>query len=169
VLTNVVNMWNDFLHAAGISAKSDPFINEDRNRIISRDEAENMNFVTTQGIAFELRAKLQKYNYEKGCPEPVDLSGNKISFTVYDPEKMKAEVEMQLTSPEGKNYVGSVELDAEENAEYFSLKDKAERDEYAKKVMARRGEMTLHSDLGDLPGPANLIVKFSQLSGQPQD
>jgi hypothetical protein len=169
VLTTVINMWIAFLQAAGISGKTGPFPHEDRNRIVGRDEARRMDLAMTQGIAARLAFKFQRYNYEKGCPEPVDLSGHKMSFTVYDPAKMKTEVEMRLTSPEGKNYVGSVELDAEENAEYFLLKNKAEQDEYAKKVMARRGKVTLRSDRGDLPGPDSLMVEFSQPSGQPKN
>jgi hypothetical protein len=162
VLTIVVNMWIEFLQAAGISGKAVPFPHEDRNRIVGRDEARRIDLAMTQGIAARLAFKFQRYNYAKGCPEPLDLSGHKILFTVYDPEKMKTEVEMQLTSPEGKNYVGSVGLDAEECAEYFLLKNKAEQDEYAKKVMARRGEVTLRSDQGDIPGPDSLIVKFAR-------
>jgi hypothetical protein len=46
-------------------------------------------------------------------------------------------------------------LDAEENAEFYLLKDKAEQDEFAKKVMARRSEVILCSDQTDLPGPDN--------------
>jgi hypothetical protein len=38
---------------------------------------------------------LQKYNYEKGFPEPVDLTGREISFTAYDPRSMKTEVAME--------------------------------------------------------------------------
>jgi hypothetical protein len=60
VLTNVVNMWIDFLHAAGISDKSDPFTHEDRNRIISRGEARGMDLAMTQGIAAQLAFKLQR-------------------------------------------------------------------------------------------------------------
>ncbi len=37
VLTNVVNMWIDFLQAAGISGKATKFPHEDRNRIIGRE------------------------------------------------------------------------------------------------------------------------------------
>lgn len=52
VLTNVVNMWIDFLQATGISEKATKYPLEDRNRIISRAEADRrMDLVVTQGIA----------------------------------------------------------------------------------------------------------------------
>jgi len=108
---------------------------------------------------------LQKYNYEKGFPEPVDLTGREISFTAYDPRSMKTEVAMELTSPEGKKYVGSVELDSEEKEKFFLLKDKAQQDGFMQKIMKRRGELVLRSNQTDLPGPAFLIAKFNQLPG----
>jgi len=39
-----------------------------------------MDLVMTQGLAAQLGFKLQKNNYAKGCPEPVDLTGKQISF-----------------------------------------------------------------------------------------
>lgn len=165
VLTNVVNMWIDFLQAAGISGKATKFALEDRNRIISRAEANRrMDLVLTQGIAAAGGFKIQKYNYEKGLPEPVDLTGSKLSFTIYDPAKMKTEVAMQAVSPEGKQYVGSVELDAEESGELFLLRDEVQRDAFIQKIMERRGELVLRSQQTDLPGPDMLIAKFKQPS-----
>jgi hypothetical protein len=168
VLTNVVNMWIDFLQVVGISGKTMKFPLEDRNRIISRAEADRrMDLVITQGIAAYGGFKIEKFNYEKGLPEPVDLTGGKFSFTIYDPAKMKTEVAMQAISPEGKQYVGSVELDAEENREFFLLRDEFQpdaRDAFIQKIMERRGELILRSDQADLPGPDMLIAKFKQPS-----
>jgi hypothetical protein len=62
-----------------------------------------MDLAITQGIAAELAFKYQKYNYEKGLPEPIDLTGGKFSLTIYDPAKMKVEVGMQAVSPAGNN------------------------------------------------------------------
>jgi hypothetical protein len=107
---------------------------------------------------------MQKYNYEKGCSEPWDLSGHNISFNVYDPAKMKAELTVQVTSPEGKKYVADIELDAEEKAEFYLLQRHTEEDEFKGKVMKRRGEVTLHSDQTDLPGPNSLILKYQEPS-----
>jgi hypothetical protein len=173
VLTNVVNMWIDFLQAEGISGKATKFPLEDRNRIISRAEANRrMDLVITQGIAAEGRVKIQKYNYEKSLPEPVDLTGSKFSFAIYDPAKMKMEVAMQAVSPEGKQYVGSVELEAEENRELFLLRDEVQRDArdaFIQKIMQRRGELVLRSEQTDLPGPDTLIAKFKQPSDQHEE
>lgn len=172
VLTNVVNMWIDFLQAAGISGKATKFPVEDRNQIISRAAADmRMDLVITQGIAVEKGFKIQKYNYEKRLPEPVDLTGSRFSFSVYDPAKIKTEVAIQAISPEGKQYVGSVELDAEENREFFLLKDDVQpnaRDAFIQKIMQRRGELVLHSEQTDLPGPDILIAKFNQSSDHEQ-
>jgi hypothetical protein len=53
-----------------------------------------------------------------------------------------------------------VELDSEEKEEFFLLKDKAQQDEFMQKIMKRRGELVLHSDQTDLPGPDSLIAKL---------
>jgi hypothetical protein len=164
VLTNVVNMWMDFLAVEGISEKWKAFAHEDRNRIISRDEAGRIGLEITQGIAADLRFKMQKYNYEKGCPEPWDLTGHKIFFNIYDPAKMKTELTVQLTSSEGKTYFADIELDAEEKAEFFLLKGTPQEDEFKKKIMERRGAVTLRSDQTDLPGPNTLIAKYQKPS-----
>ncbi|HWY93049.1 MAG TPA: hypothetical protein VNY04_09110 [Chthoniobacterales bacterium] len=81
--------------------------------------AARMDLVMTQGLAAQLGFKLQKYNYAKGCPEPVDLTGKQISFRAYDPRSMKIEAGMQMTTAEGKKYAGTVELDADEKGEFF--------------------------------------------------
>ena len=167
VLTNVVNMWIDFLQAAGISGKATKFPHEDRNRIIGRDEAGRMDLVMTQGLAAQLGFKLQKYNYAKGCPEPVDLTGKQISFSAYDPRSMKIEAGMQVTTAEGKKYAGTVELDVNEKGEFFLLEGKAEQKAFMNKVIKRRGELTLHSDPPDPAGADFLIVKFKRPSGDP--
>jgi hypothetical protein len=75
---------------------------------------------------------------------------------------MKTEVAMELTSPEWKKYVGSVELDSEEKEEFFLRKDKAQQEEFMQSIMKRRGELVLRSNQTDLPGPAFLIAKFNQ-------
>ena len=99
----------------------------------------------TQGLAAQLGFKLQKYNYAKGCPEPVDLTGKQISFRAYDPRSMKIEAGMQMTTAEGKKYAGTVELDADEKGEFFLLEGKAEEEAFVNKVLKRRGELTLKS------------------------
>jgi hypothetical protein len=164
VLTNVANMWISFLVAAGVSDKGSLFPLEDRNRIINRDEAGNMDLTITQGLAAELGYKFQKYNYVKSFPEPIDLTGGKISFNVYDPAKMKTEVAVQAVSPEGKVYVGTIVLDEEERRELFVLEDEAARQEFMQRAMVHRGELALRSEQTDRPGPDMLIAKFNQPS-----
>jgi hypothetical protein len=81
VLTNVVNMWITFLHQASVSKKSDLFEHEDRDRVISRAEAKRgIDLVATQGVAFQLGLKIQKYDYQIGRPEPIDLTGSKAQL-----------------------------------------------------------------------------------------
>ena len=121
-----------------------------------------MDLVLTQGLAAELGFKLQNYNYARGCPEPVDLTGSNITFTAYDARSMNIEAGMQVTTAEGKKYAGGVELDADEKGEFFLLKGKAEQQAFMNKVIKRRGELTLHRHPPDPTGADFLIVKFKQ-------
>lgn len=165
VLTNVVNMWIAFFNAAGVSKRVAPFPHENRNRVITREEANgSMDLTVIQGLSFQPAYKIQKYNYEKGLPEPVDLSGGTVSFSVYDPRKMKTEVEFRMISPEGKNYVGSVELDQDEKNEFYSIADEKKKQEFMQKIMQRRGELVLRSENPDLSGPDTLVARFGQAS-----
>jgi hypothetical protein len=134
VLTNVVNMWISFFQAAGISNKAAPFPHEDRRTVIAREKAGEMDLAMVQGISFGLPFKIQKYNYEKGLPEPVDLSGGTATFSIYDPRKAKTEVEMQAISPNGKKYVGTVELDQGEKNEFYSITDEEKKQELCGKL-----------------------------------
>jgi hypothetical protein len=121
-----------------------------------------MGLTMTQGVAAELGFKLQKYNYAKSRPEPIDLTGGKVSSNVYDPAKMKTEVAVQAVSPEGKVYVGTIVLDEEESRELFFLTDEAARQEFMQRAMVRQGELALRSEQSDLTGADMLIAKFNQ-------
>jgi hypothetical protein len=163
VLTNVVNMWVTFLHDAGVSEKSDLFQHEDRNRVISRAEAKRgIDLVATQGLALTQGLKIQKYNYQKGRPEPIDLTGAKFQFSLHDPRAAKYSMDMQIVSPEGKKYTASVDLDPDEVDEYLLLKTGSQLEEFRNKVLMRRGEVIFRSDQTDLPGPNELTVRATK-------
>lgn len=168
VLTNVVNMWTAFLQAAGIPGTVGRFPHEDRNRVISREEAGQINLEITQGLAAKVGLKVQKYNYQKGCPEPVNLAGSKFTFAVYDPRAVKTQLEIAVTSPQGKKYAASVELDADEKIEFVGLKGQVQHDAFINKIVKRRGEVVLHSDQTDLPGPDTMTMKYRPPQDEPR-
>jgi len=157
-----MNMWVKFLHHTGVSEKSDLFEHEDRDRVISRTEVKGMDLVATQGVAFQLGLKIQKYNYQKGRPEPIDLTGSNAQLCVYDPKKAKFSIQMEIVSPEGKKYTASVDLDPDEADEYFLLKTRAQIEEFGNKVLARRGEVISRSEQTDLPEPNELKLRFTK-------
>ena len=160
VMTNIVNMWITFLHDAGVSEKSDLYKHEDRDRAISRAEAKRgIDLVMTQGLAFTQGLKIQKYNYKKGRPEPVDLTGTKFQFSIYDPKAVTYSMDMQIVRPDGKKYSASVDLEPDEVDEHLSLKTNSQLAEFRNKLIGRRGEVIFRSDQTDLPGPNELTVK----------
>ena len=66
-------------------------------------------------------------------------------------------------------YVGTVELDSDEDTEIQLVKAKTQKNEFINKVMKRRGTVILRSDQTDLPGPDTLTATFKQLSDEPND
>jgi hypothetical protein len=70
VLTNVVNMWMDFLAVEGISEKWKAFAHEDRNRIISRDEAGRIGLEITQGLPPTCDSRCKNITMKKVARSP---------------------------------------------------------------------------------------------------
>lgn len=63
-------------------------------------------------------------------------------------------------SPDGKKYVGTVELNQDEKNEFYLITDEEKKQEFMRKVMRRRGELVLHSENPGLAGPDTLVARF---------
>jgi len=87
VLTNVLNMWLSELHDLGVIGHVEPIEINDEGipPRSSRSGAAPLNLEIIQGVRFIHNMRLQKYNYETGKVEPMDLSGAEAKFRVYKP------------------------------------------------------------------------------------
>ncbi|MBP8856441.1 MAG: hypothetical protein KBG60_00365 [Anaerolineaceae bacterium] len=85
VMTNVVNMWFDFLTEKGISKPRNPIV-INTQCFVSREKAKHVNLSMVQGLQFTQNFRVQFFNKDKNLIEPVDLGGmDNIIFRVYKP------------------------------------------------------------------------------------
>jgi hypothetical protein len=85
IITNVLNMWLVDLHSVGILDKIKPFEIKQIKIPARSKNLDKLNLKIIRGVRFHQRWKFQRYNYEKGIIEPVDLTGSEIQFNVYKP------------------------------------------------------------------------------------
>src|SRR5205807_6478921 len=77
VLINVVNFWSAELLALGIISKRDVYKLPDEPEPRPRSACNNgrIDFEVIQGVRFNSKFQLTRYNYKTGQVEPVDLYG----------------------------------------------------------------------------------------------
>jgi hypothetical protein len=87
VLTNVMNYWQDELHALGMLPKSRPYAMAARAQPVPRNEANHgrLDYTIVPGLEFNQTYQLRRYNYSTGKIEPIDLSGASLEFAMYKP------------------------------------------------------------------------------------
>jgi hypothetical protein len=56
-------------------------------------------------------------------------------------------------------------LDQDEKNEFYSIRDEVKPQGFMLKIMQRRGELLLHSENPDLPGPDTLMAQFGSPAG----
>lgn len=88
IVTSVINFWGEALAAWGIleGFKRFPVPLPPGNSAISRDAAHGMDLEMIRGLRFKMHMRLQRFNPVKGCAEPMDLTGCKLSFGIYEPK-----------------------------------------------------------------------------------
>ena len=88
IVTNVINFWGNALAAWGILQSYKPFPAPlpPGSGAISRDAAHGMDLEMIRGVRFKMHMRLQRFNPAKGHAEPLDLTGCKLSFGIYEPK-----------------------------------------------------------------------------------
>jgi hypothetical protein len=86
IIINVMNMWITELNRIKTLVNY-PLIKVPKFKIPKRTKnSGHLNLYAMQGLRFGPKFKLQKYNYQKGIIEPVDLTGAEIKMSVYKPK-----------------------------------------------------------------------------------
>jgi len=87
IATNVINFWGEQLARWGVLNSYTPFPlpTPPGSSALSRGEARGLDLEMIQGVRFKMHQRLQRFNASKGCSEPIDLTGSKLTFNIYKP------------------------------------------------------------------------------------
>lgn len=138
ILTNVINLWADDLHDLGVLSKR-PWFTLPSQEIpprTSEDEAANLGLEVTRGVRFHPRFRLQRYNYDTGETEPIDLSDSKVKFSVYKPS-YSADVTLDLET--GESVTRTIDLSDKEALVLSELETDAEKQSFLMECLEERG------------------------------
>jgi len=84
--------------------------------------------------------RLQRYNYEKGCVEPIDLSGAEIEYRLHKPQRS---LDVTLTNEQtGKEIKRTLTLTEDEGVEYGLLKTEEEKQRFARALAEKKGVLS---------------------------
>jgi hypothetical protein len=141
VLTIVINYWENVLYSLGVLATARTFSDNSNNLPKTREECEQngLNFEIVQGHRFHQSMLIQRYNYQTGRAEPVDLTGSQMKFNIYKPNY---EIDLSLThDASGKEYRKTITLSEEENQELLKFKTDGERQVYVNSLSSAQEAM----------------------------
>lgn len=128
-IVNVVNFWGRELERMGVrSFKSFEQLPFPGTTYIERSVAGSIQIGVTQGLAYQSKWQLMKWDYEAGIARPADLTGANVRFSLYRP-KHSLDIKINIPSVEDE-YVHSVELSDEESQHYLSLTTEADKEAF---------------------------------------
>jgi hypothetical protein len=130
VLTNVMNFWEQHLHSLGVisSARTFTYANNVHPRSRAECEANRLNFEIVQGQRFHQSMRLQRFNYQTGMVEPIDLTGSQLKFSIYRP---RYDIDLSLAhNASGAEFKRTITLSEDESETVSCLTTDAERQAY---------------------------------------
>jgi len=139
VLTNVLNMWLKELHDLGVIGHVDPIEIKDEGipPRSSESGAAPLDLEIIQGVRFIHNMRLQKYNYETGKVEPMDLTGAEIKFRVYKPSfDLNIALKNEKT---GEEIIKTISLSEEQSQRVLKLSSDEERDAFVMEIAKEHG------------------------------
>jgi len=151
VLINVMNFWQDYLHAIGTIQKSVkytvPVVAQPRLR--ADCAAGHLDFEAVKGLRFKQTHRLQKFNYTTGKIELKDMTGKHLQFTLSKPATMEMDLTLKNESL-GKEFKRKIILSAKECSELNSLQNVQEKEAYLENLpsaIEALQELTLEAGL----------------------
>lgn len=123
IIINVMNMWINEFNSLGI-LKNYPLQKVHSTKIPRRTKKSGLlNMQSMKDLRFGATFKMQKYNYEKGIVEPVDLTGASAMMRIY-----KNAYTISLTATkENKEIKIEIEVDDKQLKQYQSLKSQEDQ------------------------------------------
>jgi len=146
VLANVVAFWQAHLLRHGVPILDidirPPSVTEPRQRAVCSE----VPLAITRGLRANLRFKIQRYNYESGVVEDVDLAGKELGFRIFEPQSVDVVVTQAET---GIEHVRTVVLTPSESSTFGRLETDEDRSRFLSSLESVRAAKAELADLID--------------------
>ena len=139
ILTNVMNFWCSEFLSLNIIDKQLNFTYPKYNGPLTREEVakQKHDIEILKGIRFQMKIKLQEYNYKTNEVNPIDLTDSKLQMRIY---QLKYNLEIGLTNNStGEVLHREIELTVEQSQKIHELKTDEERQKYLLKIVNEQG------------------------------
>lgn len=135
IATNVINFWGEELVRWGMLKSYNPFPlpAPPGSWALSRDEARGLDLEIIQGVRFKMQQRLQRYNASKGCSEPIDLTGSKVTFKIYKPNVALDAVFTHNQTGEERRF--SIDLTREQADALEALPSEEEKQAFVRRLL----------------------------------
>jgi hypothetical protein len=130
VMISVMNFWQVELAALGLIPARPSYVSPRDPQPRSRAECNDgrLDFELVQGVRFKQTYCLQKYNYDTGQVEPVDLTGSNLEFRIYKP---RYNVDVTLRDDRtGQELIRTISLSEEESQTLMSQQSDQDKQRY---------------------------------------
>lgn len=139
ILTNVINMWITELKKIGVISGLNQFPAQQPHIPPRSNEGNStrLDLEILRGVRFKQRCKIQRYNYDTGKIEPIDISGWKIQGHIYKPSYT---VDYSLINNKtGEKIIKEIDLTDEQSREYFLLTSDNDRKVFLERIADDQG------------------------------
>ena len=133
-------MWLIEFHNLGFISKINP-IKIKEFRIPKRSKASaKMSLLAIKGVRLNLKYKFQRYNYEKGVIEPINLTGSKVSMSIYEPITTIC-FEAKDNKSGKTNIKFEISLDQKQKQKFDKLKSENEKNIFIVELAKAQGKI----------------------------
>jgi hypothetical protein len=139
ILTNVLNMWLKELYHLRVISHVEPIEIKDEGipPRLTENGAAPLDLEIIRGVRFTHRMRLQKYNYETGKVEPMDLSGGEVRLRFFKPP---SELQVVLRNKRTDEEISrTIPLSEEQGLVYLKLKSDEQRQAFANTIAKENG------------------------------
>lgn len=139
VITNVMNMWLKEFEEMGIITHVEPFPFHVK-KIPFRSQCGKMDITLINKLRVRLNGIFQRYNYETGSYDPVDMSGKQLNFNIH---KNECTIELKITDKQnGEEKTIDIKVDDSQLTKLRQLKSTEKKVELFLQLAKEQGKIT---------------------------